>query len=933
MTAPLESSVIRIYSASKTVVGAGFLVSDNQVLTCAHVVAFALGIRANSPERPETLVCLDFPLIAPGKLLSGRVIFWKPVNPNELEEDLAVLQLESPIPETAFPIKLVTADDFWGHSFRVFGFPKGQPMGVYASGVLRGKTAKSWVHLEDIKEPGFRLEEGFSGAPVWDEQLQGIAGIAVAAEKERPDVKGAFIIPTNLLIQAWPELSDRTIAQCPYRGLFAFREEDARFFFGREGFIQQIVQAVEKRQFVAVIGPSGSGKSSVVFAGLIPQLRLQQKWAIASFRPKAHPFDELARALVGLKASDRSEIEQDLAALELSNVLQSKDSAIETWMGSILEKHSGSRLLLVVDQFEELYTLSSSQQTREKFLDRLLCALQNIPDFSLVLTLRADFLGYALSYRPFADALQGADVKLGPMKGEELYEAIAHPAKLLGVRLQPGLGDRLLEDVEKSPGNLPLLEFALEQLWVKQENAWLTHHAYEAFGGVEKVLAHYAQEIYDNLSPSQQEQTEKLFIQLVHPGEGTEDTRQVLVCSHCASLNPQKCSLVRDLASRRLIVTGYQEATGNTTIEIVHEALIREWDTLRQWMEANRAFRIWQERLKAKMHEWERMGRDEEELLSNNGLAEAEKWREKRLEELSDNQRIFIQLSLAKQEMERKLEEDQKKHELMLERRAKRLAQSVAGILGAIVLYTSSLLLYPKLLSWQTQRDSEMITISTGVAIIGTNIPDSTNEERPESRIRLPAFRIDKYEVSNRLYARCVRVKKCSEPTDSINYHDPNKSDRPVVGITPKQAADYCRWLGRRLPSHLEWERAARGSEGFKWPWGNEDLTANHANVWFIEGSQKETEPISTYHEDRSPEGVVNLAGNVREWTSSIYPQDDYQNPDRHKVWDGLPQHLKYKLIIKGGGWETSLENISSIDYGDRTYHDLSLGMRCVRSH
>lgn len=211
MTAPLESSIVRIYSRSGEVIGAGFLVSSQQVLTCAHVVADALEIERETAEMPDAEVNLDFPILAPGRLLKAKVVFWRPVNPNELEEDIAGLELESSPPNTARPARLVTSEDLWGHPFRVLGFPAGKSYGAEASGVLRGQMANGWVQLEDVKQPGYRLEPGFSGAPVWDEELQGVAGMAVAADKDRPEVKAAFIIPTNQLAKAWSKLNQQVI--------------------------------------------------------------------------------------------------------------------------------------------------------------------------------------------------------------------------------------------------------------------------------------------------------------------------------------------------------------------------------------------------------------------------------------------------------------------------------------------------------------------------------------------------------------------------------------------------------------------------------------------------------------------------------------------------------------------------------------------------
>jgi WD40 repeat protein len=673
MRAALELCVVRIYSNNGKVIGAGCLVSEKHILTCAHVVADALGLPRNTTGIPDALITLDFPLLAAKQYLKAKVVFWQPVNPDAEAEDIAGLELENSLPQMAQPAKFITSEDLWGHPFRVLGFPSGQPNGVSASGVLRGRVANAWVQLEDIKQAGYRLEPGFSGAPIWDEELQGVAGIAVAAEMNRPEAKTAFIIPTQVLIKAWSFLSEQAIPYCPYRGLFAFREEDARYFFGREKFTQQLLEAVQNLPLVAVIGASGSGKSSVVFAGLIPKLRSQQNWLIDSFRPGDRPLRNLAAKLVPLLESNLSETDQLVEVNKLIKALQQGELMLKDAIERILEKNSDQRLLLVADQFEELYTLCQDEQERQVFLEQLLEVVNHTPNFTFVFTLRADFLGYALSYRPFADALQNADVKIGPMNRQEMQAAIEEPAKGL-LQIEAGLTERILKDVGNSSGNLPLLEFALTQLWAKQSQRLLTNSAYEEIGGVEKALANYAEEVYKSLNNEDKQITQRVFIQLVRPGEGTEDTRRL---ASRVEVGENNWNLVKRLADMRLVVSGRDDITGEENIEMVHEALIREWTTLRQWMETDRRFRSWQERLRAAKRQWEDAGKDDGALLRGVLLAEAEDWQHKRLNELSSEERVFIQLSLALR--------DREKNERERRRRRTTLGLT-SGFVGAFIL-------------------------------------------------------------------------------------------------------------------------------------------------------------------------------------------------------------------------------------------------------
>ena len=204
----LKAAIARIYHKNGiTVVGAGFLVGDRYLLTCAHVIAEALGILSNTEELPIGIIELDFPLIAPGQKLKAKVVFWQPVNPPQIGEDIAGLHLEDAPPNGVSSVQLVTASDYWKHPFRIFGFPQGHDVGVWATGELRDVQASGWIQMEAIQATGYQVEPGFSGAAIWDESLQGVAGMAIAAERKREGVKAAFMIPTKVLVQTWSFLN------------------------------------------------------------------------------------------------------------------------------------------------------------------------------------------------------------------------------------------------------------------------------------------------------------------------------------------------------------------------------------------------------------------------------------------------------------------------------------------------------------------------------------------------------------------------------------------------------------------------------------------------------------------------------------------------------------------------------------------------------
>ena len=442
----------------------------------------------------------------------------------------------------------------------------------------------------------------------------------------------------------------------PYQGLGAFGEEDAAFFYGRERFVDGLVKAVQSQPLVGVIGPSGSGKSSVVFAGLIPKLRKEGNWLVEWFRPEKQPFYQLALSLMRQLEPELGETRKLREAAGLALDIQQEKVSLEQVISRVRQLNQSQSLLLIVDQFEELYTLCQDKNEQERFTDILLAAIEH-KSLTVVFTLRADFYGYVLSYRPWRDALEQFPPKLlSSMSQKELRMAIELPAQKSEVHLQEGLTKRILDDVGNEPGNLPLLEFALTRLWEKQQKRVLTHQAYEEVGGVKKAIANHAEQVYQRLTTIQQQKLQRVFVQLVRPGEGTEDTRRIATR---AEVGEENWGLISYLAGHtaRLLVTGLDERSGEDTVEIVHEALIREWQQLSQWMNDDRSFRIWQEQLRIVKRQWEATGRDDGVLLRSVRLNEAENWQHKRGEELSQGEQEFIQASVALQDKEKQKEE------------------------------------------------------------------------------------------------------------------------------------------------------------------------------------------------------------------------------------------------------------------------------------
>jgi tetratricopeptide (TPR) repeat protein len=461
---------------------------------------------------------------------------------------------------------------------------------------------------------------------------------------------------------------------CPYRGLLHFREEDAPIFFGRQVAIDKLVDAVGRQPFVAVVGTSGSGKSSVVRAGLVPRLRSDRHtaWETVILVPTDQPLKAIASALVPLLEPTMSEVDRLAEAAKLSGHLSSGTIALYDIVKRILEKQPGTdRFLIIVDQFEELYTLTSDEEARRRFVDELLAASSRAGSkVNIVLTLRGDFVGKALAYRPLSDRLQDAQINLGPMTRKELECAIRKPAEKIQLEFEAELVGRVLNDVGDEPGNLPLLEFVLKELWDKRRGRILLNETYDAIGGLQGAVATKADRLFEDLSSAEQKILQGIFLRIVRPSaESGLDTRRRAAFTE---LPCEAIELVTKLANERLLVTNQSPSGLEQTVEVAHEALISNWSTLRAWVNEDREFLLWRDRLGPLVAEWKRAQESVEAVLRGPLLIEAQKWFDQRSQDLSDQERRFI--SASREERERLAREEKERQEREIES-ARKLAE------------------------------------------------------------------------------------------------------------------------------------------------------------------------------------------------------------------------------------------------------------------
>jgi class 3 adenylate cyclase len=410
-------------------------------------------------------------------------------------------------------------------------------------------------------------------------------------------------------------------AACPYMGLRSFEAADSGLYFGRDEVIGALLGRLATNRLLSVVGASGSGKSSLVRAGLVPRLRDgalpgSRDWEVLLITPGAHPLAELASrlgALAGLSAASiLRDLEADVRTFDL------------TVRQALADRPESARVLLVADQFEELFTLCRDEAERQRFIDALLTAI-GIPGgrTMAILAMRADFYGEAARYPGLAEALEVSHALLGPMSQDDLLAAIERPAAATGLRVEPGLSERILRDVGDEPGGLPLLSHALLETWKRRDGRTLTAAGYAAAGGVRGAIAQTAETVYGALSAADQAIARNLFVRLTELGEGTEDTRRRVAFSEVV---PEGATgeAVRDvitrLADARLLTTSAD------SVEVAHEALIREWPRLRLWLDDDREGLRLMRHLTESAQAWERLGRDPGELYRGARLTAALEW-------------------------------------------------------------------------------------------------------------------------------------------------------------------------------------------------------------------------------------------------------------------------------------------------------------------
>ena len=483
-----------------------------------------------------------------------------------------------------------------------------------------------------------------------------------------------FEPPRTLDKQTVDDAAFRGEVGTPYKGLEAFQPQDAEFFFGREELVEDLAERLANSAFLAVVGPSGSGKSSVVRAGLVPAiwsgahgLARNRDWKVVIMTPGAHPLEELAVRIATERGVSPGSVLEDLRGEPHNFCLAVRQL--------LLDHSPDAKVVLVVDQAEEIFTLCRDEGERRSFIELLAHAAAEDAQTIVILSLRADFYGQCASFPSLAALVQDHQALVGPMREAEIRRAIELPAAKAGLTLETGLVSRILDDLGDEPGGLPLLSHALLETWTRRQDHTMSVQSYVESGGVRGAIARTADAVYERLEPEQQEVAKRIFLRLAEPGRGTEDTRRRASLSELLPGGEEQDAVeeVLDILARARLVT-----VGLDAVEVAHEALIREWPLLRRWLDEDREGLQIHRRLTDDSKEWLRFERDSSQLYRGARLHAAQEWAQEREAALSPTEREFLDASRAAEVSE--LERSRRR-----QRRLLYVAAALAVLLGLAV--------------------------------------------------------------------------------------------------------------------------------------------------------------------------------------------------------------------------------------------------------
>ena len=514
----------------------------------------------------------------------------------------------------------------------------------------------------------------------------------MAAEQETPEVsvnqevgtveeggtvigvqyQGLSIEEVEALFEKWKKGEEKPVwdGRFPYRGLEAFQEKDAEFFFGRDSLINDLLSRAERTYFIAVSGPSGSGKSSLVRAGLLHAFRTNQvpdseNWLIATMKPESNPLENLAEA-----------VEHATNSFEYGDKLREKLDYFPRIIKMALKRNQSDRFVLLVDQFEELFTQTKDPAIRTAFIELLTTAVSDA-DLKLlvIITLRSDFISHCIDFENLRQLMTEQLVLVGAMQAAELAQAISSPAIAVGAHITADLVSQVIRDMNGEPGALPLMSFVLRELFNKEkglkgEEMDMTLPEYEALGGIQGSLERHAQKLFANLTTEQIKLAPAIFTKLVEVSTtlGQADTRRTATLAELvpknSSTSPIK-AIIDQLAGERarlLTVTAKSSETDDSAeimVSLAHEKLISAWPWLQRLIDSNREHIAVQNQINRAAAYWKENGKNSEDLYTGTRLDRALESFEKRLMPFSLLESAFLESSQEKRVQDKQKEQEQ----------------------------------------------------------------------------------------------------------------------------------------------------------------------------------------------------------------------------------------------------------------------------------
>ncbi|MFJ8537120.1 hypothetical protein [Streptomyces sp. NPDC093591] len=512
----------------------------------------------------------------------------------------------------------------------------------------------------------------------------------------------------------------------PYRGLARFEPGDRHLFFGRDRMVEELRRLVCDHRFAVLFGASGSGKSSLLRAGLIPALR-----------------EEIARR--SSPAVLRVLTPGPRPAQTYGHLLAPAEGELESWV--------------VVDQFEEAFTLCRDTAERARFIDLLLAARDPARRLRVLVTVRADFYARCSEHRGLADALSGAGLLLGPMTADELREAVTKPAQAAGLLVERELTARVVEEVVDQPGGLPMLSHALLETWRRRKGRVLTLAAYQAAGGVRGAIAATAEEVYEQLTEDQARTARHLLLRLVEPGRGTPDTRRPLTRADLAEWTDPEAAEVVDRLARARLLTADEDG-----VQLAHEALLTCWPRLAGWLDEDRERLRHHRRLTEAARAWLEHDRDPGGLYRGSRLARAEELFGDDDGTLTVSERSFLVAALEAREAEQRTA-------ARTARRSRALVTALSAVL-AVALMVS-------LAAWSQHRDNERQRTDTAARRIAA-VADALRTTDPRTAMLLG---VAAWRVSPLPESRQALLGALAQP-EQDTFSDPAPGDSPRRFLT-----------------------------------------------------------------------------------------------------------------------------------------------------